>query len=84
MPQHISQALDDIFARGTLPERVSVLKSFGPFRAGQVLTWQPADRADQDAGRRWCAWALNVRQGWLETFGPARFLTVSSTTQAAA
>lgn len=71
MTLHISNVIADMFDRGSLPERVQVRAVFGPFIPGQVLTWIDADRCYMDDSRRWCAWAVNVRQGWGVSFGPS-------------
>jgi hypothetical protein len=58
----ISEAIDSLFMRGSLPARIEMTSAFGPFRPGDVLEWSDLDRCYMDKAKRWCLWACNARQ----------------------
>lgn len=57
---HISTPISALVDRGSLPERLEVVRAIGPHHIGDVLTWIPALNGYQG------------RSGWMMLAGIAR------------
>jgi hypothetical protein len=70
---HISDPIGALLP-GAQPavQRVRVLRDRGPFRAGDVLTWQAWARAYVSADGQWVALCWLVSWGWGVFFGVDR------------